>query len=132
MISPARCRLCLRRAKRFANRELSLFCSDTTEKNNRYVKEKSYLWTSNYRLLQIITDGKVKRFDYGGWGNLSKTIFEDGSVVYRNHDSSSSPTAKSGTLKQIVRSGIRVSTKTARRNCIITGSGIILRRRGCI
>jgi YD repeat-containing protein len=50
------------------------------EKNNRYIKEKSYLWASNDRLLQIIIGGKVKRFDYDGWGNLSKTIFEDGNV----------------------------------------------------
>jgi YD repeat-containing protein len=56
------------------------------EKNNRYVKEKSYLWASNDRLLQIITDGKIKRFDYDGWGNLSKTIFEDGSTEHRNPD----------------------------------------------
>jgi YD repeat-containing protein len=58
------------------------------EKNNRYVKEKSYLWVSNDRLLQIRIDGKIKRFDYDGWGNLSKTIFEDGSVEHRNPDRS--------------------------------------------
>jgi hypothetical protein len=72
---------------------VSAFCAEESrcrkfEKNNRYVKEKSYFWASNDRLLQIITDGKVKRFDFDGWGNLSKTIFEDGNVERRNPDRS--------------------------------------------
>jgi YD repeat-containing protein len=49
-----------------------------------------YLWASNDGLLQIITDGKIKRFDYDGWGNLSKMIFEDGNVERRNPDRSGS------------------------------------------
>ncbi len=45
-----------------------------------------YLWGSNDRLLSIVTDGNVKRFDYDGWGNLSKTFFENGQVEYRHPD----------------------------------------------
>jgi YD repeat-containing protein len=70
------------------------------KKSNRYVKGKSYLWGSNDKLLQVITDGKVKRFDYDGWENLSKTIFEDENVERRNPDCSgnlfSGLTAKTG------------------------------------
>jgi RHS repeat-associated protein len=50
--------------------------------------EKSYLWGVNDKLLSVVTDGKVKSFEYDGWGNLSKAFFEDGSVEYRNPDKS--------------------------------------------
>jgi len=45
-----------------------------------------YLWGSNDKLLSIVTDGKVKSFDYDGWGNLSKALFEDGKTEYRHPD----------------------------------------------
>jgi YD repeat-containing protein len=48
------------------------------EKNNRYLSEKSYLWGANDKLLLVVTNGKTKYFEYDGWGNLSKTVFEDG------------------------------------------------------
>jgi YD repeat-containing protein len=56
------------------------------EKNNRYLSEKSYLWGTNDKLLSVITNGKIKDFGYDNWGNLSKTIFEDGKTEYRNPD----------------------------------------------
>jgi RHS repeat-associated protein len=37
-------------------------------------------------LLRAVTDGKVKDFEYDGWGNLSKTVFEDGKTELRNPD----------------------------------------------
>ncbi len=37
-------------------------------------------------MLSIISDGEETRFEYDGWGNLSKTLFEDGKVEYRNPD----------------------------------------------
>jgi YD repeat-containing protein len=52
--------------------------SQKTERNNRYLSEKSYLWGANDRLLSVVTDGKTKHFEYDVWGNLSKTVFEDG------------------------------------------------------
>jgi RHS repeat-associated protein len=56
------------------------------EKNNRYLSEKSYLWGTNDKLLSVITNGKIKDFGYDNWGNLSKTIFEDGKIENRNPD----------------------------------------------
>ncbi|GHV52481.1 hypothetical protein FACS1894181_15600 [Bacteroidia bacterium] len=56
------------------------------EKNSRYLSEKSYLWGANDKLLRVVTDGKVKDFEYDGWGNLSKTVFEDGKTEHRNPD----------------------------------------------
>ena len=58
------------------------------EKNNRFLSQKSYLWGTNDKLLSVITDGKETRYEYDGWGNLSKTLFEDGNVEYRNPDRS--------------------------------------------
>ena len=60
--------------------------SNKLERNNRYLSEKSYLWGANDKLLKTVTDGKVKNFEYDGWGNLSKTIFEDGKVEHRAPD----------------------------------------------
>ena len=62
--------------------------SHQTEKNSRLLSEKSYLWGTNDRLLSVITDGKETRYEYDGWGNLSKTLFEDGNVEYRSPDKS--------------------------------------------
>ena len=57
-----------------------------TEKNNRHLKEKNYLWGTNDKLLAIVTNGKETRFEYDGWGNLSRTLFEDGKTELRNPD----------------------------------------------
>jgi RHS repeat-associated protein len=54
--------------------------------NNRYLSEKSYLWGTNDKLLSVVTNGKTKHFEYDGWGNLSKTVFEDGKAEHRNPD----------------------------------------------
>jgi RHS repeat-associated protein len=62
--------------------------SNKLEKNNRYLSEKSYLWGLNDKLLSSIIDGKETRYEYDGWGNLSKTLFEDGKAEYRNPDRS--------------------------------------------
>jgi RHS repeat-associated protein len=62
--------------------------SHQTEKNSRLLSEKSYLWGTNDKLLSVIADGKETRYEYDGWGNLSKTVFEDGKVEYRNPDKS--------------------------------------------
>jgi RHS repeat-associated protein len=56
------------------------------EKISRQLTEKSYLWGTNDKLLAIVTDGKAKHFEYDGWGNLSKTLFEDGKTELRNPD----------------------------------------------
>jgi YD repeat-containing protein len=56
------------------------------EKNSRQLTEKSYLWGTNDKLLGVVTDGKAKHFEYDGWGNLSKTVFEDGKSELRNPD----------------------------------------------
>jgi YD repeat-containing protein len=56
------------------------------EKNSRQLTEKSYLWGTNDKLLGIVIDGKAKHFEYDGWGNLSKTVFEDGKSELRNPD----------------------------------------------
>jgi len=63
-------------------------------------------------LLSVIADGKETRYEYDGWGNLSKTLFEDGKVEYRNPD-------KSGNLfesldrmdRQYARGGQLIKTK---------------------
>ena len=62
--------------------------SHQIEKNSSILSEKSYLWGSNDRLLSVVADGKETRYEYDGWGNLSKTLFEDGKVEYRNPDRS--------------------------------------------
>ncbi|GHT69833.1 hypothetical protein AGMMS50239_37280 [Bacteroidia bacterium] len=62
--------------------------SHQTEKNSSLLSEKSYLWGTNDKLLSVIADGKGTRYEYDGWGNLSKTVFEDGKVEYRNPDKS--------------------------------------------
>ena len=56
------------------------------EKNSKQLSEKSYLWGVNDKLLSVVTDGKAKHFTYDGWGNLSKTLFEDGHTEHRNPD----------------------------------------------
>ena len=56
------------------------------EKDSHKLTEKSYLWGSNDQLLSAIIDGKETRFEYDGWGNLSKTFFGDGQTEYRNPD----------------------------------------------
>ena len=60
--------------------------SHQTEKNNRLLSKKSYLWGVNDKLLGIVSNGKTKNFEYDTWGNLSKTVFEDGKVEHRNPD----------------------------------------------
>ena len=57
-------------------------------KDNRTLSEKSYRWGTNDRLLATIIDGKETRYDYDGWGNLSKTLFSNGQEEYRNPDKS--------------------------------------------
>jgi len=56
------------------------------EKNNHKLNEKDYLWGTNDKLLSVISNGKTTHFEYDGWGNLSKTIFEDGKTELRNPD----------------------------------------------
>ncbi len=57
-------------------------------RNKEILSEKSYLWGTNDKLLSIISNGEETKFEYDGWGNLSKTLFEDGKVEYRNPDKS--------------------------------------------
>jgi len=60
--------------------------SHQIQKNSSRLSEKSYLWGVNDKLLGITTNGKTKHFEYDTWGNLSKTVFEDGRTELRNPD----------------------------------------------
>jgi YD repeat-containing protein len=40
----------------------------------------------NDKLLSVVTNGKTKHFEYDDWGNLSKTVFEDGKTELQNPD----------------------------------------------
>ncbi|MDR2234358.1 MAG: hypothetical protein LBE56_14695 [Tannerella sp.] len=59
-----------------------------TGRNSAVLAEKSYLWGINDKLLAITANGKTKQFAYDTWGNLSKTVFEDGKTEHRNPDKS--------------------------------------------
>ncbi|MDR2232685.1 MAG: hypothetical protein LBE56_06110, partial [Tannerella sp.] len=59
-----------------------------TGRNSAVLAEKSYLWGINDKLLAVTANGKTKQFAYDTWGNLSKTVFEDGKTEHRNPDKS--------------------------------------------
>jgi RHS repeat-associated protein len=86
--------------------------SHQTEKNSSLLSEKSYLWGTNDKLLSVISDGKETRYEYDGWGNLSKTVFEDGKVEYRNPDRSGNLFESLDRMdRQYARGGQLVKTK---------------------
>jgi YD repeat-containing protein len=74
-------------------------------KNNNILSKKSYLWGTNDRLLAIVSNGKKTQFEYDGWGNLSKTFFEDGRIEHRNPDRTSrQPAQRTMTRKKATSS----------------------------
>ena len=63
-------------------------------------------------MLSVIADGKETRYEYDGWGNLSKTVFEDGKVEYRNPDRSGNLFESLDQMdRQYARGGQLVKTK---------------------
>ena len=72
---------------------LNTVVSHQIQKNGSNISEKLYLWGTNDKLLSVIADGKETRYEYDGWGNLSKTLFEDGKV------NTATPTSRAICLK---------------------------------